>query len=100
MGLPQGETETFEVDQGQFVRVEINNNYGFRTHVALRNPDGDVMFSEGVEDSGSWRVYDSGSDEKVVEESAGEWEVEYSPADESSETSGDVKVHVCTPEGA
>jgi hypothetical protein len=97
MGLPERESESFEVESGQYVRVEVSNNYGFRTHVVLRNPDGDVMLSEGVEDSGTWRVYDSDSEDRVVEESAGEWVAVYTPADNSPQTSGDVTIHVCTP---
>lgn len=97
MGLPERESESFEVESGQYVRVEVNNNYGYRTHVVLRNPDGEVMFSEGVEDSGTWRVFDSNTDDRVVEESAGEWIAVYSPATDESSTSGDVKVYVCNP---
>ena len=98
LGLPERESEAFEVESRQFVRVSVNNNYGARTHVVLRNPDDDVMFSEGVQDSGTWRVFDSDSDDRVVEESAGEWIVVYTPADDSPQTSGDVNVYVCTPQ--
>ena len=57
------------------------------------------MFSEGVTDSGSWRVFDNGSEAQVVEESAGEWTVVYTPADDRPKTSGDVTVEVCAPGG-
>lgn len=97
MGLPEQETETFHVEAGQYVRVEVDNNYGFRTHVVLRNPDEEIMLSEGVEDSNAWRVYDVESEDRVVEESAGEWTAMYTPADDSPQTSGDVTVSVCTP---
>jgi hypothetical protein len=98
LGLPERESESFEVEAGQYVSVSVNNNYGARTHVVLRNGDGEVMFSEGVQDSGTWRVFESGSEEQVVsEDTAGEWIVVYTPADDSPETSGDVTVEVCTP---
>ena len=97
LGLPQSETETFTVDEGQYVSVSIENNFGYRTHVVLRNEKGETMFSEGVQDSGSWRIFDSDSEAQVVEESAGEWTVVYTPADDRTKTSGDVTVEVCTP---
>lgn len=98
LGLPARESESFEVEAGQYVSVSVNNNYGARTHVVIRNGNGDVMFSEGVQDSGTWRVFESGSEEQVVtKDTAGEWIVVYTPADDSSQTSGNVNVDVCTP---
>lgn len=98
LGLPTRESESFEVEAGQYVSVSVNNNYGARTHVVVRNGNDDVMFSEGVQDSGTWRVFESGSEEQVVtKDTAGEWIVVYTPADDSSQTSGNVNVDVCTP---
>ena len=97
LGLPERETETFTVEEGQYVSISVENNFGARTHAVLRNPDGETMFSEGVQDAGTWRVFDSGSEAEVVTDSAGEWTVVYTPADDRPKTSGDVTVEVCTP---
>jgi len=97
MGLPTRESESFEVEAGRYISRSVNSNYGFRTHVLLENPSGETVLSEGVQDSDDWRVFDSESDNRVVEQSAGEWLVVCTPADDGPETAGDVTVEVCTP---
>ncbi|WP_141465593.1 hypothetical protein [Salinadaptatus halalkaliphilus] len=85
LGLPTRETERFEVEDGQIIRIEVENNYGFRTHVVLEDPEGEIVLSEGVEDSGVWEF------ENVT---SGRWTVRYDPADDSPQTSGNVEIYL------
>lgn len=78
-------TEYFEADESEEIAVSVDNRAGFRTHVALESPDGDLLLSEGVEDDAFYTV---------DAEEAGEYTLRVDPADSDPSTVSRVSVEV------
>lgn len=93
------DSERFEVEEGQYIVITVENNAGFRTRGVL-NYGNEIPFGESVQGAGneeSWRVFDSGHPDEIIEERTGGWVVRYEPADPEPSTSGSVTVNICTP---
>lgn len=93
------DSEIFEVEEGQYISITIENNAGFRTRGVL-NYGNEVPFGEsveGVSNKESWRVFDPDHPDQIIEERTGEWVARYEPTDSEPSTSGSVSVEVCWP---
>lgn len=77
-------TESFDAAAGDQIRVHIANTAtGFRTHVAIESPSGEIVLSESVQDEATYEV---GLKE------TGEYTVRMEPPDSSAKTAGSVEV--------
>ena len=80
----QATTNTFTAEEGAQATVSVENGgNGYRTQVVVESPSGEVLLSEGVQDSATYELN--------LQES-GEYTVRMEPGDSSPQTSGAVEV--------
>lgn len=76
---------SFEAEKGDEIEVVVVNQAGSRTHALINGPDGGIVLSEGVLDERTFTL---------TAEATGKYLVTMTPTDESSSTSGTVKVYL------
>ena len=81
--VSQETTDHFEAEEGDTITVQVDNRFGFRTHVVVDDPTGEQMLSQGVEDEASYQF---------TAEESGEFIVRIQPADNDARTSGNVEI--------
>jgi len=80
----QATTNAFTAEEGAQATVSVENGgTGFRTHVVVEGPSGEILLSEEVQDSATY---------KLDLQESGEYTVRMQPADSSPQTSGAVEV--------
>ena len=91
------QSQRFEVEFNQYIRVTIRNISGFRTRVTLNHETEGLIFGESVdsEDEQLFRVHDPDHEYGIVEELTGTWEAHYEPHNNELDTNGYVMVQVC-----
>jgi len=78
--------DTFEAEEDDTILVYVKNDLGFRTHIAIEDPEGiygEIILSEGVRDEA---VYE------LELEHSGEYTVRMTPDDDSTSSGGSVEV--------